>query len=284
MNQCDRFAAAEARERIERHGLSGAELHRLPHALIRGWDYIGCLGEIDPPNGGLWRTPHFDPLAFYDNAGVAPLGMFEGIASPDDLYARNWRLLRIFPDAADWRSDREGSDPEGISGSAETGRHDIFAKHDDEPIAHRDHFITSLLGHSLRDHTEFVFELLREEPELGELVLHKRFEEALVRDPEWIDRPWPASVRRRWGGKDLDFLPPFVHAVLVAEFQRLAHNDCSQIALSYFGDGAEASLASTVKACRGFQKMSNLARPAHEIYDNAIADMIDMAPFQTLAL
>jgi len=273
MNQYDSFAAAAAREEIERNQLGGSDLYRQQNALIYGWDCISDLARVDPPPGGVWRTRHFEPRLFFPDVDDAPLGMFEGAESSDDLYTRLWRLLRIFPDASDWRDE-----------DFETKAPDIFAKLDDSVIAHRDQFLTALFGHPLRDHADFMSELLRDDPELGKLVLEKRYSEAIVRDPEILDRPWPAAVRNRWNDNNLDFLPPFIHALLIGELQRLAQNDCSHIALSFFEDGSEASLAATAKVCTGFQKRSNQALPAREIYGECIVGMIGLAPFQTSAL
>ena len=284
MVQWDRFATAEARERIVRHHLSGEDLHRLPHALIRGWDYIVDLSEIDPPNGGVWRTPHFIPGPFFDDPEKAPVSMFEGIASLDDLYARVWRLIRVLPDEADEQSGDDDGEAEFCTSGKNTLEKDIFASGNAGRIAHRDHFLASIFGHPLRDHAEFLFDLRAKEPELGDLILQKRFGEASSFDPRLLDRPWPSSVQRRWRGENFDYLPPFAHAWLVAELQRLAQNVCSHAAVSYFSNGAEATLASTVRQCTRFQKKSNRAVPAHLIYDEAIADQIGMAPFQTLAV
>ncbi len=210
--------------------------------------------------------------------------MFEGVASPDDLYARMWRLIRILPDATDERVSVEDFGRECCDDELNASEKDVFATRTEEPITHRDHFITSIFGHSLRDHAEFLFELRAKEPELGALVREKRFVDALALDADLLRRPWPSSVRRRWARENLDYLPPFAHAVLVADCQRLAQNVCSQIAASYFVTGKEASLAATARECGRYQKLSDRAGPAKIIYDAAIAAQIDMQPLQTLAV
>lgn len=283
-SQWDRLAAAEARERIIRQQVQSDELHLWPQALIAGWDSIADLCAIDPPSGGVWRTPHFDPAQFFVGVGEAPLGMFGGVASPDDLYARMWRLMRILPDATDERFGIEGFGEECWEDEQNTSELDVFATRTDEPIAHRDQLIASILGHPLRDHAEFLFDLRTKEPDLGALVLEKRFVEALFLDPDLLNRPWPSSVQRRWMGEIFDYLPPFAHAVLVGDCQRLAQNVCSQIAASYLETGGEATLAATARECARFQKLSNQVQPANITYDAAIAAQIDMQPFQTLAV
>lgn len=283
-SQWDRFATAEARERIIRQQVQNDELQLWPQALIAGWDSVADLGAIDPPNGGVWRTPHFDPAQFFGGVGEAPLGIFEGVASPDDLSARIWRLIRILPDATDERLGVEDFGRQCWEDEQNASEKDIFATRTDEPITHRDHFIASIFGHSLRDHAEFLFDLRHKEPELGALVLKKRFVDALALDIDLLKRPWPSSVRRRWASENLDYLPPFAHAMLVADCQRLAQNVCSQIAASYFESGKEANLAATAKECGRYQKLSDRARPASITYDAAIAAQIDMQPFQSLAV
>ena len=283
-SQWDRFATAETRERIIRQQVQNDELHLWPQALIAGWDSITDFGAIDPPNGGVWRTPHFDPAQFFGGVGEAPLGLFEGVASPDDLSARIWRLIRILPDATDERVGVEDFGRQSWEDERDAHEKDVFATRTDEPITHRDHFIASIFGHSLRDHAEFLFDLRFKEPKLGALVLKKRFVDALALDTDLLKRPWPSSVRRRWASENLDYLPPFAHAVLVADCQRLAQNVCSQIVASFFESGREANLAATAKECGRYQKLSDRARPANIIYDAAIAAQIDMQPFQTIAV
>ncbi|MEL7831327.1 hypothetical protein AAG604_04175 [Citromicrobium bathyomarinum] len=283
-SQWDRFAAAEARERIIRGQVSAEHLCRVPHALLAGWDSIDDLSAIDPPNGGVWRTPHLAPAKFFAGRDEAPLGIFEDVGSPDELCARVWRLTRILPDATDERLGAESIDEECWEDEKSSSELDIFAARTDHPIAHRDQFIASIFGHTLRDHAEFLFDLLTREPELGALVLEKRFAEALVLDPDLLDRPWPASVRRRWQRQDFDFLPPFAHAVLVGEFQRLAQNVCSQASVSYFDTGKEVTLAATAKETGRYQKKSDRTGHASILYDPAIVKQMSLQPFQSLAI
>lgn len=286
--------ACANREAIEQ-GLAGCgELPQFRNALIPGWDYTPTVGDIDPPTNGIWRTPHLDPRDFYSDKKQAPRGMFDGANTAPAIEATIWRLLRIRPDPVDHRSDAGNQDfAEESADSAD--RNDPFA-----PListgkcTNRDLYIELIIGHPIRDIAGFCAELLQRQPEIGRLVIAKRFCEALKACPELERICWhKREIERR------ALMPPFFACVLLAELQRLAQNVCAQIFWSYLpfqslspnidkGSQAlaltqshEATVVRLRKAIEEKRGKANERCRADTIYARCITKQVACAPFQT---
>lgn len=268
--------ACFTRETIEQ-GLAEASGHRsYRNALIPGWDLIENLKAVDQPRNGIWRTAHLDVRMFFDAHETRPLGMFENVGTFHDIEARLWRLLKIFPDPFDHRHILLPDGTVGKSSEAEQNK-DIFA-----PLLRagegpeRGSLIELIIGCSPRDIAKFCDQLLRSEPQLGEMVLAKRFREVKLLDPEIVERPLASRSSAR-----NNYLPGFFACVLLAEMQRLAQNVCSQILFSFFHDGSEATIAKVVQACLKYQKKENTRSRSSELYKPCITQQMLHAPFQT---
>ncbi len=151
------------------------------------------------------------------------------------------------------------------------------------PLADRDWLIFSIFGHTNRDGTDFVHDALIKRPEIGRMLLSKRFKEALEMCPELLDWKWPEETRLRWrttGGKD--YLPPFLFLVLLSEFQRLAQNVTAQIPLSFRADGSPLTIASAVNDLAAVDP--DYVGQSFNIFENCIAGLTTLIPLQTYAL
>jgi len=241
-----------------------------------GWDFIENLKAVDQPCNGIWRTTHLDVRQFFDANETRSLGMFENVGTVHDIEARLWRLLKIFPDPFDHRHIPLPNGTFGKSPEAEE-QDDIFA-----PLLsvgegpERGSLVEVIIGCSLRDIARFCQQLLRSEPQLGSMVLAKRFREVRHLDPEIVGRPLASTVSSR-----NNYLPGFLACVLLAEMQRLAQNVCSQIVYSFFDNGSEATIAKVVQACLRYQKKENTRRQSSELYKPWITQQMLHAPFQT---
>lgn len=276
MSILDEINACIAREIIEQNRAGANCRARYRTALTPGWDIITNLKEIDQPCRGIWRTPHLDVSQFFAAPDDVPMGMFEEASTACDIEARSWRLLRIFPDPFDYRHRQL---PIGIlrkSPEAEK-QDDIFAPLVREGMGpERGHLVEAIIGSSPREIARFCEELLKIEPQLGSMVLAKKFREAKRLASDVILTPWPRQT-----SPDRVYIPPFLASVLLAEMQRLAQNVCSQIIVSFFRDGTEATIATVVQKCMSYQKKQDARRKASDLYDPAIAQQIAYAPFQT---
>lgn len=268
--------ACLARETIEQGLTDSSCLGSYRSALMPGWDFIEDLKVVDQPYNGIWRTPHLDVRQFFDANETRPLGMFENVGTVHDIEARLWRLLKIFPDPFDHRHIPL---PNGTLGkSPEAGEQDdIFAPFlsvGEGP--ERGALIKAIIGCSPRDVARFCHQLFRSEPQLGRMVLAKRFREVMHLDPEIVERPLTSTFSSR-----KNYLPGFFACALLAEMQRLAQNVCSQIVYSFFPDGSEATIAKVVQACLKYQKKEKTRCRSSELYKPYITQQMLHAPFQT---
>jgi hypothetical protein len=244
-------------------------------ALIPGWDFIEDLSAVDAPSMGIWRTAHLEVRQFFDTTETIPLGMFD-VETVQDLEARLWRLLKIYPDPFEHRYEPV---PMGLYLKSSEARElqDIFAPLPSSGAGpERGTLIDAVIGSTPQEIARFCFDLTKSDPKLGRLLLTKRFRDAMQLCPDIVDMPWPTYPRFK-----RKYLPPFQACILLGEMQRLAQNVCSQIQWSFFLDGNEATIAQVSEACLKYQKKRNAKRRASDIYDPCISQVILQAPFQT---
>ena len=305
MNEIQKIKSVIAREELDRGDIVHTAGAPSTDALIPGWDYVADLGAPDPVGFGIWRTPH-QPLGDDVALGVnAPLQMLHTGLDRDKLYARHWRLARMFGDhrserqaelakKGDWLCRKDYFAPIQSKYEIEINRQASkreprqFAPIEDETVralreTKRDLIIRSVLGHSILDAVDFLIDLQKKDERLAYLLLAKRFTEALEKCPGVADLPWPDECHKRWERKaGGDFLPPFYHLVHLAEFQRLAQNSAALMALSFEPDGEELTIAYLKELVKNTAEMDP-ERVVGTLSENLRA-MLGMAVFQTCAL
>ena len=168
-----------------------------------GWDYWHP-GQPLTDGLGVARTPHSFSLAMpTDDGDVHP------VLHPDmnslQLLAGIWRQCLIVPGVEE--------EPVGPDAFAVTTV--------DAPSVSADHLV-ALIGHQPRDIALYLADLRARDPSLSRELLAKDFRAALIRRPELLTEPWPDAVRRRWKGREADYLPPILALVLYAELARVA--------------------------------------------------------------
>ncbi|MGY6637950.1 MAG: hypothetical protein ACXIUO_12520 [Erythrobacter sp.] len=268
--------ACALRTRIEEMSIDPSNLIYARSALIAGWDYIPDRRKVVPPTNGVWRTPHFDPSTFFSDSETVPAGIVTSATTVPEIETDFWRLLMIFPDPVDHRYE--------VTSDGKIQKSDLTKGHEDafKPISfqdggsQRDQYIREIIGHSVHDIANFCQFILQQHPEVGKLIMAKRFREALASLPELETMDWhKRAIRARARVR------PFFACVLLAELQRLAQNVCAHIRLSYFPDGRQVSIATFKTECNKFQKKENQRCKAEKIYAPCISKTIAWAMFQT---
>lgn len=277
MTEVDKIKKAVSREELDRSQIVHSADEPSGDALFEGWDYIAKLNEANTVGFGLWRTPHQVVDATIFGGAVSPVQMLHNRLDRDELYSRHWRLARMY---ADHRSDRLAQDADG---GEWLRRKDFYRPIRNGRETKRDQIIRSILAHSMFDGVDFIVDLLRQNEPLAELLLMKRFREALERFPDVVKLPWPDKCHRRWeadGGGD--FLPPFHYLYHLAEFQHLAQNSTALMALSFEPDGEELTIAKLRELVADSVEME-ADHVVPSLSDNMRAQL-GMAIFQTCAL
>lgn len=266
------------RENLEKQ-IDEASIKSLYAASIASWDHTHDRSVLDPPNFGMWRTPHLLTSCRFSEIDPSRPPVLHAEMSKEELYIGYWRVSRILPEAQYTYIDDDfvKVDPGDIYSTVKRRNKEY------RPLADRDWLIFSVFGHTIRDAIDFLHDALNKEPEIGRMLLSKRFEEALVKHPEVLEWEWPKETQRRWratGGKD--YLPPFIFLTLLAEFQRLAQNSTALISMSFRRSGSKLTISSAVNDLKAANP--DYVGKSSNILDSSLASLISFIPLQTYAL
>ena len=238
---------------LKRKNLTASDIMPL---LVEGWDFTKNPLKVDEPSSGVWRASHVAIVKKIDLLRTSICAILSPGMSVAQLQAGLWRQLRVFPINEAWRrsavDQAAHADPFVPEASEAADRNSapdeqmqLARKFPEADVGDRsrDDFFVTLIGHTVTDASEFLFELEKSDPELARMLLAKDFMAALAAHPEALTLPWPPSCISRFKREQRrDCLPPVLAVALLVELARHAQVQAAHNRLSFDKFGRRVDL------------------------------------------